>query len=119
MKSLQEYITESLVNEKFTERDWRNKYISFGEMVKFAKDALAETKVKPRAICAELGNYEDPDDLWNAYDQGNLSDTKKWMEKFTEMLSETDEYGGKEGDIADALFDDLYDLMDQIDRKKL
>lgn len=119
MKSLKEYVTESLVNEKFTERDWRNKDISFDEMVKFAKSALAETKVKPRAICAELGEWEDPDDLWNAYDRGDLTDTKKWMEKFTEMLSETDEYGGSEGDIADELFDDLYDLMDQIDRKKL
>ena len=118
MKSLSQYINESLAIERL-KKEWDDKLIPFDTMIDFAKQALKKSKTSPRAICAELGSYEDPDDLWNAYDRGELSELSNWEDTFTDMLADTDEWGGKEGDIADALFDLLYDTMDQIDRKKL
>jgi len=104
-------------NENIVAKNWNCQYISFENMMNFVIAAINETAVDPEYICTELSSYEDPDDLWNAYDRGELKDTAKFMDEFTDLLADSDEYGGKEGDIADALFDDLYEVMDMICKK--
>lgn len=104
-------------NENIVAKSWNCQYISFENMMTFVIAAINETAVDPEYICIELSSYKDPDDLWDAYDRGELKGTAKFMDEFTDLLADSDEYGGKEDDIADALFDDLYDVMDMICKK--
>jgi len=113
-------LNEFRMNESSSDnvaKNWNCRYISFEDMMNFVIAAINEAAVKPEHICVELSSYEDPDDLFAAYDRGELKDTYKFMDKFTDLLADTNEYGGYEGDIADALFDDLYDVMDMMCRK--
>lgn len=119
MKSLSQYIIESLVITRL-KKEWDDKLIPFDTMIDFAKQALQKSKTSPRAICAELGSYKNPDDIFRMpYERGELSVLSIWEDEFRDLLTDTDEWRGKEGDIIGSLFDPLYDIMDQIDRKKL
>lgn len=119
MKSLQTHLTEALNESLDLKKSWDDKLIPFDKMIEFAKQALEKSKTKPGSICSEIGNYKDPDDLWNAFDRGELKSVSDWQDEFTNLIADTDEWGGKEGDIADKAWDILYDIMDQISRKKL
>ena len=128
MKDLKEHLTESL-NEsaqdnllKKLQNDWdrNNKRfpMDMSEMIEFAKKALESAKVKPANIVSEIGDYHDPDDLLDAIERGELSDMNEFLDEFSQILSDSDKYAGKEGDYADGVSDPwfLYDLMDYIDR---
>lgn len=118
MKSLSQYINESLIITRL-KKDWNDKLIPFDELVNLSKKALEASRTDPKAICSELSSYEDPDDLWDAFDRGDLSDANKWMYKFKNLLAYSDEWKNNEDEICDAVFDIMYDLMDNIYRKKL
>ena len=129
MKDLKEHLTESL-NEsaqdnllKRLQDTWDRTQKRFpmdmSEMIEFAKKALESAKVKPRWVQEELSTYEDPDDMDDAIERGEFTYMNRFLEEFSNVLSDSDEYGGKEGDYADGVAEDpnfLYDLMDYIDR---
>lgn len=129
MKDLKEHLTESL-NEsaqdtllKKLQDTWDRTQKRFpmdmSKMIEFAKKALESAKVKPRDIQEELGTYKDPDDMDDAMERGEFVYMDRFLDEFSTVLSETDEYGGKEGDYADGVAENpnfLYDLMDYIDR---
>ena len=129
MKTLQEHLIESL-NEsaqdnllKKLQGDWdrNNKRfpMDMSEMIEFAKKALESAKVKPGRVQDELGRYEDPDDMNGAIERGEFTYMNRFLEEFSNVLSDSDEYGGKEDDYTDAVAENpnfLYDLMDYIDR---
>lgn len=128
MKTLQEHLTESL-NEsaqdnllKKLQNTWDRTQKRFpmdmSKMIEFAKKALESAKVKPANIMSEIGDYHDPDDLLDAIERGELTYMNRFLDEFSNVLSDSDEYGGKEGDYADGVGDPwfLYDLMDYIDR---
>ena len=129
MKTLQEHLTESL-NEsaqdnllKKLQNTWDRTQKRFpmdmSKMIEFAKKALESAKVKPANIMSEIGDYHDPDDLLDAIERGELTYMNRFLDEFSDVLSDSDEYGGKEGDYADGVAENpnfLYDLMDYIDR---
>lgn len=129
MKTLQEHLTESL-NEsaqdnllKKLQNTWDRTQKRFpmdmSKMIEFAKNALESTKVKPSHVMDELGTYKDPDDMDDAIERGEFTYMNRFLEEFSNVLSDSDEYGGKEGDYADGVAENpnfLYDLMDYIDR---
>lgn len=119
MKSLCEHLIEAMNESLDLKKSWDDKLIPFDKMIEFAKQALEKSKTKPGSLCSEISDYKDPDDLWNAYDRGELGALKDWQDEFTSLIADSDEWGGKEGDIADAVWNILYDVMDQINRKKL
>lgn len=128
MKDLKEHLTESL-NEsaqdnllKKLQNDWDRMHKRFpmdmSEMIEFAKKALESAKVKPRQILDELGTYDDPDDMDDAIERGELTYVKRFIDEFSHALY-ISEYEGKEDDYADCIVEDpnfLYDLMDYINR---
>jgi len=129
MKTLQEHLTESL-NEsaqdnllKKLQGDWdhMNKRLpmDMSTMIEFAKKALKSAKIKAEWVTDDLGTYKDPDDMDAAIERGEFTYMDRFLDEFSNVLSDSDEYGGKEGDYADAVAADpnfLYDLMDYIDR---
>ena len=129
MKTLQEHLTESL-NEsaqdnllKKLQDTWDRTQKRFpmdmSKMIEFAKKALESAKVKPRHVMDELGTYKDPDDMDAAIERGEFTYMNRFLDEFSDVLSDSDEYGGKEGDYADGVVENpnfLYDLMDYIDR---
>lgn len=129
MKTLQEHLTES-INEsaqdnllKKLQDTWDRTQKRFpmdmSEMIEFTKKALESAKVKPSHVMDELGTYEDPDDMDDAIERGEFTYMNRFLDEFSNVLSDSDEYGGKEGDYADGVAENpnfLYDLMDYIDR---
>ena len=128
MKTLQEYLTES-INESAQDNlfkrlqdtwDRTNKRLpmDMSEMIEFAKKALESAKVKPRYIQDELGTYKDPDDMDDAMERGEFTYMNRFLDEFSHILS-ISKYKGKEDDYVDAVAwntNFLYDLMDYIDR---
>jgi len=123
MKNLKDSILEKLIIDKdikmsSTGKDyWSCKDISKTEMLKFVKKALKESKVKPERILDELSGYEDIDDLQQAYENEELPSYLTFEQKFLDMIANDDQYGGKEGNIGEALWIHAYDIMDEIINK--
>ena len=124
MKTLQQCLNESVQDNllKKLQDTWDRTQKRFpmdmSEMIEFAKKALESAKVKPGRVQDELGTYEDPDDMADAMERGEFTNTNRFIDEFAQVLS-VSEYGGKEGDYADGVAENpnfLYDLMDYIDR---
>ncbi len=108
MKNIKNYINESVDY-------WKNtKLISKNDLIKFANQALKNTKLFASDIQEEISQYEDPDDLWDAYDNENLDKYCKWINELSNLLADDNKYGGTEGDICDAVFDVAYDLLEEL-----
>jgi len=123
MKNINNFISEKLIIDKNikmtnTGKDyWSCKDISKSDMIKFAKKALKESKVKPEKILDELSGYEDIDDLQQAYENEELTSYLAFEQKFLDMIANDDQYGGKEGNIGDALWVHIYDIINEIINK--
>ena len=109
MKNIKEFILEG-------HDYWDCKYISKEDFMKFAKQALKDSKTDPSDIMDELGQYEDPDDLDKAYEQGELSNYIAWENAVTELISNNDKYSGKEGDIMEYVYAIAYDVLNELDK---
>ena len=109
MKDIRKFILEK--------RDWwideDEQLISKNDLIKFAKKALKQTKLDPEEMQNQLGQYEDPDDLDDAY-EGERLDYCKFEDTLADLLADDDKYGGKEGDICDRLWMHIWDFLDEL-----
>lgn len=111
MKNINDYIKES--------QDWWSgkdaQLINKKDLLKFAQQALKNTKLDAEDLQNELSKYEDPDDLDDAWENNNLSYCK-FEDELANIISNDDKYGGKEGDICDHLWIHVWDLLDELQK---
>lgn len=90
-------------------------YIKSEQLSPFILRALEQSKTTPGQIEAEFGHYKDPDDLWDAYDRGDLSAYSDFEEAMEEILS--NEYCEQEDAeyIMGNFFDVCYDVMREVE----
>lgn len=110
MKDIKNYILESTSNFKWS----GEKYIKKDELIKFCLQALKKSKTFASDIQDEIGNYEDPDDLDRARNNDELTNYSKFENELANLLADDDKYSGFEGDICDNVFDNIYDLMEEL-----
>ena len=109
MKDIRQFISEK--HDWWTDKD--EQLISKNDLIKFAKEALKQTKLDPEEMQSQLSQYEDPDDLDDAY-EGERLDYCKFEDTLADLLADDDKYGGKEGDICDRLWMHIWDFLDEL-----
>ena len=108
MKNIKDFILEG-------KDQWSGeKYIKKADLLKFCIKALKQSKTNPRDIQNEISQYEDPDDLDAAYERGDLTAYTKFEDALANLLADDDNYSGLEGDICDNVFDNVYDIMEEL-----
>lgn len=112
MKNINDYIKES--------REWWTgksaQLISKKDLLKFAKEALKNTKLYPDDLQDELSQYEDPDDLDDAWANNKLSLYNKFEDELANIIFDDDKYSGNEGDICDHLWVYAWDLLNELNK---
>ena len=90
-------------------------YIKSDQISPFILRALEQSNTTPAQIEEEFGYYKDPDDLWNAYERGDLSAYIDFEEAMVEILS--NEYCEKEDaeKIMGNFFDVCFDVMIEVE----
>ena len=106
MKNIKDFILEG-------KNQW-SKYIKDEVLLKFCVKALKKAKVYASDIQEEIGKYKDPDDLNNAYENDALTNYMKFENELSELLYDNLQYQGAEGDICDNVFDNVYDIMEEL-----
>ncbi len=109
MKDFRKFILEK--HDWWADKD--EQLISKNDLIKFAKEALKQTKLDAEEMQNQLGQYEDPDDLDDAY-EGERLDYCKFEDTLADLLADDDKYGGKEGDICDRLWMYIWDFLDEL-----
>ena len=108
MKNIKDFIIEN-------KETWPGeKYIKKQNLLKFCIEALKNSKTYASDILDEIGNYKDPDDLFNAYDNDELDNYQKFENELSNLLADDNKYSGVEGDICDNVFDNVYDIMNEL-----
>ncbi len=107
MKNIKDFILES---KSF----WNCKYISENDIIKLAKKAINQSKVKPEDIQNEFGKYKDPDDLFKAYDNNELENYAEFENAMRNLLEANSKYKGVTDNIMDCVFNYAYDIMENI-----
>jgi len=90
------------------------KLISKEDLIKYSLEALKNSKTFASDIQDEIGQYEDPDDLNDARDNDELTNYLKFENSLANLLADDNQYSGLEGDICDNVFDNVYDLMEEL-----
>ena len=125
MKELQQLLIERLkLSQKNIIKEPNHHYVSLNdkipidgvglsmdELLDWINEAIRTSKVQIQYILDELGNYQDPDDLLDAYDRGDLTYYKKWEDEFGNLIFKSSSFDGKEGDIADFIWENAYDIF--------
>lgn len=90
-------------------------YIKSEQISPFILRALEQSNTTPAQIEEEFGYYKDPDDLWNAYERGDISAYIDFEEAMVEILS--NEYCEKEDaeKIMCNFFDICFDVMIEVE----
>lgn len=109
MKDIRKFILEK--HDWWTGKDAQ--LINKNDLIKFAKEALKQTKLYAEDMQNQLSQYEDPDDLDDAY-EGERLDYCKFEDTLADLLADDDKYGGKEGDICDRLWMHIWDFLDEL-----
>ena len=109
MKNIIDFLTEASVHFK-----WGCKYISQNDFIKIAKEVMKKFHIQPNDIQNEISQYKDPDDLWDAYDHGKLTNYSKFEENMLNALANNNKYADNKENIMNYFFDEAYDILDLI-----
>ena len=109
MKDIRQFISEK--QDWWTGKDAQ--LINKNDLIKFAKEALKQTKLDAEEMQNQISQYEDPDDLDDALENERL-DYCKFEDALANLLANDDKYGGKEGDICDHLWVHVWDFLDEL-----
>lgn len=108
MKNIKDFILEG-------KDQWSGeKYIKKADLLKFCIKALKDSKTFASDIQEEISKYEDPDDLNRARDNDELTNYLKFENSLANLLFDDKQYSGLEGDICDNVFDNVYDIMEEL-----
>ena len=89
--------------------------INKNDLMKFAKEALKQSKLDSEEMLNQISQYEDPDERDNAWENGKL-DYCKFEDTLANIIADDDKYGGQEGDICDHLWVHVWDLLDELQK---
>lgn len=109
MKNIRQFISEK--QDWWTSKD--TQLINKNDLIKFAKEALKQTKLDAKEMQNQISQYEDPDDLDDARENERL-DYCKFEDTLSNLLADDDKYGGKEGDICDHLWVHVLDFLNEL-----
>lgn len=108
MKNIKDFILEG-------KDQWSGeKYIKKADLLKFCIKALKNSKTFASDIQNEISQYKDPDDLDRAYENDELTNYLKFENELANLLADDNKYGGLEGDICSNVFDNAYDIMEEL-----
>jgi hypothetical protein len=108
MKNIKDFILEG-------KDQWSGeKYIKKADLLKFCIKALKNSKTFASDIQDEISQYEDPDDLDRARNNDELTNYLKFENELANLLADDNKYSGLEGDICDNVFDNAYDIMEEL-----
>jgi len=110
MKNIDTYIVEK------TNNFWNNKYISQNDIIKLSGEALKKCKITPDSIMNEIGQFDDPDNLNDAIDRGELSDYSEFENTLSEILKNNIKYKKYCDEILEDVLLFAYDLMTNIEK---
>ncbi len=108
---------KSIVNFINEQQDWWSgkdaQLIDEKTLLQFANKALKNTKLYASDLQDELSQYEDIDELDNAWENNELKYCK-FEDELSNLLSNDTKYSGKEGDICDRVWIHAWDLLDDL-----